>query len=417
VTTPTRHSFVGLLLGTILLVGGLTALAGWALPVVVASVLFMVMVHEFGHYITAKRSGMLVTDFFVGFGPVLWSTQRGETRYGIRALPLGGYVKVPGMTWTDTIDPALEQRTYRSASYPRKVIFASAGSFMHLVMALLLAWSALVFFGTTNTKDVGVAGLEVWSGHTLTPAERAGFKLNDRIVSIDGHSVTSESAMIALVRSSVGRSLTIEVLRNGRELNLHATPVDGRHILVNGAPLATGVTPQGFLGIELGPQVVKDSPLQAVGGSFSLVGSTLTAALQAVVHVFSPSEVSSLVHQVTSKSYASNPSTQLSRPESIVGVIRIASQAAQTNRDALLLILMNLNVFVGLLNMFPMLPLDGGYVAIATYERLRRRGGEAYRANVAKLTPLALAVVTVLGLLFLVTLYLDLVDPITNPFR
>ena len=125
----------------------LTWLVGWALPLVLFLIIVMVMGHEFGHFITAKRAGLLVSDFFVGFGPVLWSTTRGETRYGVRALLLGGYVKVPGMTWGPPVEPALEARTYREASYPKKVLFASAGSLMHLVMALALAWASLAFIG------------------------------------------------------------------------------------------------------------------------------------------------------------------------------------------------------------------------------------------------------------------------------
>src|ERR1035437_5818524 len=116
-----------LLAGTAAVVGLFTWLWGWALPLVIFLVIVMVMGHEFGHFITAKRSGMQVTDFFVGFGPVLWSTTRGETRYGIRALLLGGYVKVPGMTWGVPVDPALEDRTSRAASYPKKVLFGSDG--------------------------------------------------------------------------------------------------------------------------------------------------------------------------------------------------------------------------------------------------------------------------------------------------
>jgi len=146
--SSSRTPVLSLLVGSFLVVALLTWLWGWALPLVLFLVIAMVMGHEFGHYITAKRSGMKVTDFFVGFGPVLWSTTRGETRYGIRALLLGGYVKVPGMTWYDKIEPEDEKRTYRSAHYPRKVIFASAGSLMHVVMALLIAYGAWSSSGT-----------------------------------------------------------------------------------------------------------------------------------------------------------------------------------------------------------------------------------------------------------------------------
>ena len=138
-----RQSPVALIVGVVVLVALLTWAGGWALPFVIFAVIAMVMGHEFGHFITAKRAGLLVTDFFVGFGPIVWSTTRGETRYGVRALLLGGYVKIPGMSWTDTIDPAIEKRTYRAASYPKKVLFASAGSLMHVLMALILAWAAL----------------------------------------------------------------------------------------------------------------------------------------------------------------------------------------------------------------------------------------------------------------------------------
>ena len=112
-SVSSRRSLVTFLAGVAAIVVLLTWLAGWALPVVIFAIIVMIMGHEFGHFITAKRSGMKVTDFFVGFGPVVWSTTRGETRYGVRALLLGGYVKVPGMTWTDEIDPADAKRTLR----------------------------------------------------------------------------------------------------------------------------------------------------------------------------------------------------------------------------------------------------------------------------------------------------------------
>src|ERR1039458_8577268 len=166
-----RQSPLALLVGVVALVALLTWWAGWALPLVIFLIVLMVMGHEFGHFITAKREGLLVTDFFVGFGPVIWSTTRGETRYGVRALLLGCYVKVPGMIWTERIDPALEARTYRSASYPKKVLFASAGSLMHGVMALALAWASLAFIGLPSASHVGVLGFSPWVGHKENAAQ------------------------------------------------------------------------------------------------------------------------------------------------------------------------------------------------------------------------------------------------------
>jgi membrane-associated protease RseP (regulator of RpoE activity) len=189
-TTTERRSLIAFILGVALLAALLDRLGGWALPVVIAAVVLMVMGHEFGHFIVAKRSGMQVTDFFVGFGPVIWSTTRGETRYGVRALLLGGYVKVPGMSWDASVEPALEKRTYRSSTYPRQVLFASAGSLMHVVMALILAWASLTLVGLPSASHVEVTAFTHWQGHSKNAAQLAGLKIGDEIVSVNGKAVT-----------------------------------------------------------------------------------------------------------------------------------------------------------------------------------------------------------------------------------
>jgi membrane-associated protease RseP (regulator of RpoE activity) len=416
-TPSTRLALAKLLAGALILTGLMTWWGGWPLPVVVYAILIMIMGHEFGHFITAKRAGMTVTDFFVGFGPVVWSTTRGDTRYGVRALPLGGYVKVPGMTWRDEIAPDQEPRTYRGATYPRKVLFASAGSLMHLVMAVVLAWASLTLVGLPSSSHVGIAGFTAWDGHARNVAQLAGLKVGDRIVAVDGTTITNADKLVTLVHDHTGTRLTIVVVRDGRRVTLHATPADGRTITVHGQPMATGTTPQGFLGVELEAQVVHSSLLGAIPGSFARVGSMIAAAGHAMVHVFSPGQFSSLYRQVTTPAVASNPKVQLERPVSIVGVVRLATQSAQAGTGVLLEILMTVNVFVGLLNMLPMLPLDGGYVAVATYERLRSRRGVRYQADIHKLTPFAYAFMGVLMVLFAATLFLDIAHPIANPFR
>ncbi len=131
-----------------------------ALLVVIVAIIVMVMVHELGHFATAKWSRMKVTEYFVGFGPRLWSIRRGETEYGVKAIPAGGYVKIPGMSNLEEIDPADEAGTYRQQPFHKRIIVASAGSFMHFVMALLLAYAALLFFGNpTSAEHVTIAEL------------------------------------------------------------------------------------------------------------------------------------------------------------------------------------------------------------------------------------------------------------------
>lgn len=412
-----RWSLVRFVIGVVIAVVLLDVWAGWALPVVILAILVMVMGHEFGHFITAKRAGLLVTDFFVGFGPVVWATTVGETRYGVRLLPLGGYVKVPGMTWSDAIAPELEGRTYRAASYPRKVLFASAGSLMHLVMALALAWASLTFVGLPSASHIGIGSFTHWDGYRENAAQVAGIRLGDQIVSIDGVAVTNATRLVNLVHDHTGKRLVIVVKRNGVERTLYATPVDGRHLRVAGQPVATGATPVGYLGIGLKDLIVHESWLGAIPASVSKVVSTVGVAAKGIVHVFSPGEFSSLFHQVTNPAAASNPTAQLNRPESIVGVVRIAVQSTQLGVGVLLEILMIVNIFVGLLNMVPMLPLDGGYVLVATYERLRSHRGRPYHADIQRLTPIVYAFATVLLVLFAFTLYLDIAHPIVNPFQ
>src|ERR1700722_16636405 len=229
-----------LLAGIVVVVALLTWIGGWALPLVIFLIIAMVMGHEFGHFITAKRAGLLVTDFFVGFGPVIWSTQIGETRYGVRALLLGGYVKVPGMTWGTPVDPEIEPRTYREASYPKKVLFASAGSIMHGIMALLLAWAALTFIGVPSASHVGVTAFTPWQGHKENAAQIAGLKGGDQIVAIDGTTIKNSTQLANLVHDSTGKRLTLLVERIGHELTLHATPVSGKSIKEEGATLPNG---------------------------------------------------------------------------------------------------------------------------------------------------------------------------------
>ena len=418
-STPrsSTRSVVTFLVGLAVVIAVAVGAFGWALPLVILSVLAIVMFHEFGHYLTARLSGMQVTDFFVGFGPPLWSMTHRGTRYGVRAIWAGGYVKVPGMSWDDAVDPALESRTYRAATYPRKVLFASAGSLMHLIMALLLAFSALVFVGAASPTSIGVAGFVTFDHGVANAARVAGLKAGDQIVSINGHQHPTISEIVANVQAAPNGSVTLVVLRAGRDVTLVAHPLNGQSLRVSGQPVTSSKVPVGYLGIDLRELTTTTPVLSAIPQSFSLVWHTLTEAVASIGHVFSPSEFVTLYHQVTTPALAAQPSQQAKRPVSIVGVVRVADQAVQSNVGAFLQILVVLNIFVGVLNMLPLLPLDGGHVAVATYERLRRRRGVPYRADLRKMMPVVYAFVTVLLVLFASTLYLDIAHPIANPFR
>jgi membrane-associated protease RseP (regulator of RpoE activity) len=284
-------------------------------------------------------------------------------------------------------------------------------------MALLIAYAALVFVGHADTQRADVGGFTTWQGHTLNAAQLAGLKVGDELLAINGHAVTGDNSAAAIISANADHQITLTVLRAGHRVTLHATPVDGRKVLVGGQPEVKGSKPIGKLGIALQNPTVHTSWLAAIPHSFSTVVTTINEAAHALVHVFSPGEFSNLFHQVSTPAAAKSTVSQTTRPVSIVEVVRLADQAAQSNVPALFTILITLNIFVGLMNMLPMLPLDGGYVAIATYERVRRRGTALYHADINKLAPVIYAFVSVLLVLFACTLYLDIAYPIANPFH
>jgi membrane-associated protease RseP (regulator of RpoE activity) len=204
------------------------------------------------------------------------------------------------------------------------------------------------------------------------------------------------------------------VNRDGHDITLHATPVDGRTIKSGSGYLTKGPKAHGYLGVTLVNLPVRDTWYGAIPATFHEVGSVIATAATAIVEL--PSKFKGLAHQVVSPAAATNPTNQRDRPESIVGIARLAVQSTSQGPGNLLLILMLVNIFVGLLNMLPMLPLDGGYVAIATYERIRTRRGRRYEADLNKMAPFAYAFMGALLFLFACTLYLDIVHPIANPF-
>lgn len=390
--------------GVVAVLGLAWAGGGWALAFVIVGLMTVIAGHELGHYTVARASGMAVSDYFVGFGPVVWSTRRKGIRYGVRLIPVGGYVKVPGMTWTDKVDEAIEHRTYRVASTPRKVLFAAAGPLANLVMAFVVTWAALVLVGVPSSSHIGVAGLAKWN--VASPASRAGIAVGSRIVAVDGRTITSVETLSSAITASHGRPLTLTLSENGTTHVVHLRAVRGSTRFTHGVPV--GTSNQWFIGVELKYQDARIGAVAGVGQTASDLWGVTTASTAGLYHVFSPAGLVSLVSQIGGK--ASN-----SRPESVVGVARTAVQISGAGLGIELLLLANVNIFVGLFNLLPILPLDGGYVAISLYERLRSRRGARHHANLALMTPVIYAFLAVLAVVFLSTLILDLVHPLGNP--
>jgi membrane-associated protease RseP (regulator of RpoE activity) len=394
------------------------------LLLVIAVLVAMVMLHELGHLATAKWTGMKATEYFLGFGPRLWSIRRGETEYGIKAIPAGGYVRIIGMSSMEEIDPGDEPRAYRNQPFWARIVVASAGSAMHFLLAFVLAFIALSMIGRPDPSVVTVNSYLSVDGGATTPAQASGIKPGDRIVAVDGRTVTSPDVLSGVVHTSAGRSVRVTVERHGATRTFEVVPVDGRNVSVAGAPLAPkDGPPTGYLGVSLGEGTSTVNPLAAIPDSLGVVRSATTAAFGGIAHLFSPSGLSHYAHQVVhpsspSSSASAQQQADQSRPESIIGAVRTATQGAQRGALTLLEVLISINIFIGIINMLPMLPLDGGHVAIALYERVRtRRGRPHYQADVTKMMPVVYAFVAFLLLLVSTSVYLDLTHPVANPFK
>jgi len=379
---------------------------------VVAMVLTLpaiILLHELGHYTMAKRSGTLVTEFFVGFGPRLWSVHRGETEYGIKAIPLGGYCRVPGMTNLEDIDPALESRTYRSKPWHAKVGMAVAGPATNLLIAVILMFTVLFFAGNYRgaraTTTLGSGAAAPFQG-----AAKAGLKPGDQIIAINGTMVTSWDQVHSLIdphnTAKAGDHVHFVVRRGTQVLEKDvvleaSTGADSAGRIVAGIAPTEYVPHPGFLdAVTLAPRQVFD-----VGWE----------SLKALGSVFSPSGISNYFHVLAGDKGKNVDQTK--RFVSPVGVAQLANDAVRAGWVDALGLLIVINVFLGLFNLFPLLPFDGGHIAVATYEKLasviRHR---RVQVDVAKLMPLTVGVLAVVGFIFVSSLYLDVTRGISNPF-
>ncbi len=369
---------------------------GWALLFVVG-LLACIFLHEVGHFVTARWTGMKATQFFLFMGPKLWSFRRGETEYGIRALPLGAFVRIIGMNNLDEVDPLDEPRAYRNQSYPKRMLVICAGSMMHMIIAITL------LFGLYATKGVleQTGRVQVGTVNAGDPASEAGIRSDDVILSFDGVTPADSADYVRLVQAhEPGDVVPVVVERDGEvltlEVGLGANPNQGDALGKAYMGTTSGSELQ-WTDLSLGTAVTRsvtdlgDATWQSVGG---------------VVKILNP--VNLVEHLVgTSDDITTRPTT-------VVGVSRYSGFLGDEDGFAgIVALLAGVNVFVGLINLFPMLPFDGGHAAIATYERIRSRKGQApYRADVAKMVPVAMTMMGLLGFMFLTGLYLDIVKPI-----
>jgi len=392
-------------------------LIGWVIFIV--ALLFSVMLHETGHFVLAKKFGMKVTRYFVGFGPTIWSTWRGETEYGVKALPLGGFVKIVGMhSLDDPDDPADEAQSFRAHPAWQRILVLSAGSFMHFLLAfLLIAGLALgVGIANDNVTQLGTispcvpASLTAYDNgscagsHLVSPAKLAGLRVGDVVTAFDGHPVSTFTQLSDKIRPlRPGTPVTITVRRDGRLENLHAKLAN-----VNGRSGS-------YLGVASAVVFQVASPLGAIDYAGTTFGQVLVGSAQAVA------ELPGALPKLFAKDRASTAAGQVG---SVVGAAEATGAAVAANVgwqykvSFVILLIASLNIFVGAFNLLPLLPLDGGHIAVIIYERIRawlarlRGRPDPGLVNMAKLLPVSFSLFMVLVFFSLVLVLADIINPI-----
>jgi membrane-associated protease RseP (regulator of RpoE activity) len=382
---------IGALLALLLVQGGV-----WIFATAIA-ILICVFLHEVGHFVTARWAGMKVTQFFLGFGPRLWSFHRGEVEYGVRALPLGAFVRIIGMNNLDEVAPADEPRAFRSKSYWWRLLVMTAGSLMHFLIAIVLLLGVAVFYGNDEAIPPTFPLEAVVED---TPAERAGLRAGDTITSFDGTPIDDYDQLSTLILDrSPGDEVVVGYERDGRAGQVTAVL----------AARTLGEEQAAFLGVA--PTVTHHEdlgPIAAVGAAGERFWDVSTASVRSLGNFISPSWWGEFFDHLSGET--DDVST---RPSSVVGVARAGGDLGErAGWVGFLELVAIFNIFIGIFNLLPVLPFDGGHVVIATYEAIRSRKGKRYYADVTKMIPVAMTVVVLLSVLFLGSLYLDVFDPI-----
>ncbi len=380
--------------------------------VMILGIIAMIVIHEGGHFLAAKSFGMKSTEAFFGFGPTLWSLQRGETEYGVKAIPLGGYVKIIGMNPFEEIPTEDEERTYRAAPFWKKAVVVLAGIFSHFVVALLLLWVVGTVWGVVvfdadgvvqrTTTIAAVSGTVPGTSDT-SPASAAGVETDDIIAATNGVPVGTWDEFADFASTHGGEDVVITVDRGGSTLDLNSTlalldrpiVVDGEYVLgPDNQPITEEV---GFFGVTPAAERESVNVFAMIPRSFSQVAEAMVLSVRGLWDM-----VIGFPKLVLSLFGGDDEILDTVRPVSPIGLVRLAGPLEST-----LVLLAMVNIFVGVLNFVPLYPLDGGHFSVAAYQKVTGR-----TPNIERLLPVAAVVFIFLVSLGLMGVYLDIFKPI-----
>ena len=354
----------------------------------------IVMIHELGHYLMARAFGFRVLEYFLGFGPKLWSFRRGEIEYGVKAIPAGGYVKIAGMNpFQNDVPPGDEDRAYGARPRWQRALVILAGPMSHFIVGGLILAVVLAIWGRP-TGPWRIDEVSPQIAGVTSPAAAAGLRPGDLIVSIDGIPTSNGDSINGVLSSHVGTPVEVVVDRGGTTDTFTVVPVSD---VVNGQQ-------RGRLGVvitAIGTERV--SVPTAVLQGFGDVGSIVWQSVIQVGHVFGPEGFGRLFDVL----FNGAPRTG-SDPTTVVGISRqIGTSGEQGNWAYALSQFAVVVIFIGLVNLLPLPPFDGGHLAVLAIEKIRGRS-----VDMKKLVPVAAVVLTLLVILTVSTLVLDIWKPV-----
>jgi len=387
----------------------------------IAALLISVMIHEAGHYLTAKKFGMKVTEFFIGFGKKIWSTQRGETEFGVKAIPAGGYCRIVGMSPREELSEADSDRAFVKAGVGQRLIVLGAGSFLHFVIGFVLLLTLFLSVGVTSVTStienvsecIPQKTNEVCSSSSVpSPAKKVGIMAGDKVTKVNGQIYEEWVDVIAIIRASAGKQIEITVERDGMQMSFLVTPASRD---LNGEKV-------GVLGVINTVGTITYAPFTAATKATKYTGEILQNSLTSLFTL--PAKIPDLVRQTFGGEKRDEQGLV-----GVVGVARVSGETASTDVLTLrekvatfILIIASLNLFVGMFNLLPLLPLDGGHMAVAIADGVRnflaRRRGLSKPApfDVERLAPITMVVFIFMASLSLLLLTADIFNPIRLNF-